>query len=103
MDRLGLTLENLFQKHKYNFSLKTTFLLADQMILRLQLLHKNYFIHRDLKPENWCMGLSGKEKAKVFLIDFGLSKKFQNTATGERRDFKKHYKDLIGNEMFAPL
>jgi len=103
MDRLGTNLEDLLQQYNYKFSLKTTFLLADQMIQRLQYLHEHNFIHRDLKPENWCIGFSGAEKSKIYLIDFGLSKKYQNNQTGERRPYKQHYKDLIGNEMFAPL
>jgi len=73
------------------------------MIQRLQYLHERNFIHRDLKPENWCIGFSGAERSKIYLIDFGLSKKYQNAQTGERRPYKQHYKDLIGNEMFAPL
>ena len=43
------------------------------------------------------------EKNKVFLIDFGLSKKYRNSLTMERRPHVIRYKRLVGTQMFAPL
>ena len=45
------------------------------MIDRLEDLHNLGYIHRDLKPENICTDLK-KSSDKIFLIDFGLSKKY---------------------------
>jgi casein kinase 1 len=45
------------------------------MIDRLEALHKLGYIHRDLKPENICTDLK-KNSDKIYLIDFGLSKKY---------------------------
>ena len=55
-------------------------MLADQILNRLDSLHKKNFIHRDIKPENFLMGL-GKESSLTYLIDFGLSKKFKDAKT----------------------
>lgn len=53
-------------------------MLADQMISRLEYIHSKLFIHRDVKPDNFLMGI-GKEWNKLFLIDFGLVKKYRDT------------------------
>ena len=45
------------------------------MVEALRILHEHKFIHRDIKPENFILG-EDDEKDKVYLIDFGLSKKF---------------------------
>ena len=41
----------------------------------LKILHEYKYIHRDIKPENFVLGLDD-EQDKVYLIDFGLSKKY---------------------------
>ena len=55
MELLGKSLEKLFQENKCKFSLKTVCMLADQMIKRLEYIHKKYFIHRDIKPDNFTI------------------------------------------------
>ncbi len=39
--------------------------------------HNKGLIHRDIKPSNFAVGI-GKDKNKVFLIDFGISKVYMN-------------------------
>lgn len=69
---LGATLQNLFYHCGRQFSLKTTLLLADQLLIRLQVFHSLNILHRDVKPDNVAMGF-GREKGKVaYLVDFGL-------------------------------
>ena len=41
----------------------------------LKILHEYKYVHRDIKPENFVLGLDD-EQDKVYLIDFGLSKKY---------------------------
>ena len=41
----------------------------------LRVLHEYKYVHRDIKPENYVLGI-GEEENKVYLIDFGLSKRF---------------------------
>jgi serine/threonine protein kinase len=50
-------------------------MLIDQMISRIEYIHNKHFIHRDIKPDNFCVGLN-KTSRKVYLIDFGLGKRY---------------------------
>lgn len=75
MDLLGKSLEDLFVEQNKKFSLSTTLQIAEQVLERIEFLHSRQFIHRDLKPDNFLLG-RGKNNWKIYLIDFGLSKKY---------------------------
>ena len=58
-------------------------------------------IHRDIKPDNLTMGI--EENANiVYIIDFGLSKKYRSSKTLEHIKFKTN-KRLTGNARFASI
>ena len=78
IEYLGPSVESLFHKMNYKFSMKTTLMLIDQFLLRIEYLHSKGIVHRDLKPENF---LIGKDEKTVYLIDFGLSKLYKNETT----------------------
>lgn len=50
MQLCGKSLEDLFQACGCKFSLKTVLKIADEVLLRLKLLHSKGFLHRDIKP-----------------------------------------------------
>jgi len=77
LDLMGPSLSDLFYSVGKQFSLKTTLMLAEQMINRLEFVHKKRIVHRDVKPGNFVMGL-GRNEGKVFIIDFGLSNYYQD-------------------------
>ena len=74
MELLGQNLWALFHKSKCSFTLKTVLMLAEQMIERLKYFHSKGYIHDDIKPDNFMMGI-GPNKNKLFIGDFGLTKK----------------------------
>lgn len=50
------------------------------MISRLEYVHSMSLIHRDIKPDNFVMGL-GPRASQVYILDFGLSKKYRDPRT----------------------
>ncbi|CAL5971429.1 Kinase [Hexamita inflata] len=99
MDLLGPSLEDLFAACKRNFTLKTSLMLADQMITRIEFLHLKTFMHRDQKPDNYCIGRA-RRKSTVFLIDYGLSKRYM--VNGTHIPYKEH-KSLTGTARYCSI
>ena len=75
MDILGPTLEDLFNFCGKQFSVATFSALAYQMICRTETIHQSGYLHRDIKPENFLVG-TGKKDDTIFIIDFGLAKRY---------------------------
>ncbi|KIX97458.1 uncharacterized protein Z520_06910 [Fonsecaea multimorphosa CBS 102226] len=69
---LGPNLEDLFRYCGDRFSLKTTLMLADQLLRRFETLHSHHFLHRDIKPENFLLG-TGRRGNTVYMTDLGLA------------------------------
>ena len=46
MDLLGFSLEDLFNRCGRRFGLKSTLMIADQTLLRIEYIHSKSFIHR---------------------------------------------------------
>ena len=76
IEMLGPSLEDLYAYCGKKISLKSVLLLADQLISRIEHMHKRGYIHRDLKPENILMGVEKDNASTLHLIDFGLTKKW---------------------------
>lgn len=77
MSHLGYSLEYLLQNYcAGKFTLKTTLMVGLQIFDLLMRLHSCGYVHRDIKPDNFMIG-SGRDKSNIYLIDFGLSKRFK--------------------------
>ncbi|KAF3664480.1 Casein kinase I isoform epsilon [Capsicum annuum] len=87
MDLLGPSLEDLFNFCSRKMSLKTVLMLADQMINRVEFVHAKSFLHRDIKPDNFLMGL-GRRANQVYVIDFGLAKKYRDSSTHQHIPYR---------------
>ena len=100
MQLLGKSLEELFNKLQ-KFSVKTSALLIYQMISILQYIHDKHIIHRDIKPDNFVMGLH-KKNAVLYLLDFGLAKKYRSSRTLVQYPYIKK-KKLTGTARYASI
>lgn len=99
MDLLGPSLEDLFNICNRKFSLKTVLMISEQMLGRIEYIHSRYILHRDIKPDNFVIGIGSKQH-RVFIIDFGLAKKFMS------RDSHIPYKEgksLTGTARYASV
>jgi len=70
-----------------------------QMMERIEYVHNKTFIHRDIKPDNFVVG-HGKKSSKIYMIDFGLAKKY--TRDNTHIPYKDN-KNLTGTARFASL
>lgn len=107
MDRLGENLGTLKKRCGGRFSLKTTLMIADQLLAVFESFHDRGVIHRDIKPENFCQGY-GREGCYIFAIDFGLGKKIisKKEVDGEMVEVHiKHQtgKSLLGKMLYASI
>ena len=71
------------------------------MVQRLEYLHSKNFVHRDMKPENILIG-QGKKSNTVYLIDFGLAKRYLCPKSGRHVPFKAD-KGIIGTAKYLSL
>ena len=64
-------------------------------------MHENNFIFRDIKPENFVCGL-GKKADMIYIIDFGLCKKFRDQRTGLHIPYQQT-KQLAGTTRYVGI
>lgn len=97
---LGPSLEHLFNYCKQKFTLQTTLMFAIQALERIEHIQSCDFLHRDIKPDNFLVGNS--KANMIYLIDFGLAKRFRNPKTGQHIPWKEN-KNLTGTARYASL
>ncbi len=100
MQLMDKSLEELINIYK-TFSIKTTCLLAYQMINILQFIHDNHIIHRDIKPDNFVMGINEKNQ-NLYILDFGLAKKYRSSKNLVQYPLIKK-KKLTGTARYASI
>jgi casein kinase 1 len=101
MEMLGKSLEDQVQSCKGKLTVKSTVLIAEQVIQRIEFMHSKGFIHRDIKPENFMFGINGKVH-HVYIIDFGLSKVYWDKFKQAHNPMKQKL-SLTGTARYASI
>ena len=78
---LGKSLNSIYVKTNKKCLLSEACLIAIQLIERLEFIHSKNLIYRDVKPENFLIGK--QDPNVIYVIDFGLCKKYRSSKTGK--------------------
>eukprot|EP00920_Eleutheroschizon_duboscqi_P042015 GHVT01100703.1.p1 GENE.GHVT01100703.1~~GHVT01100703.1.p1 ORF type:complete len:796 (+),score=88.71 GHVT01100703.1:1237-3624(+) len=100
MDLLGPSLEDLLGIFNRQLPLNVVLRVGIQMLDRLEFVHSRYLLHRDIKPDNFLVGM-GHDCQTVYLIDFGLAKKFR-ASNGKHVNYKEG-KNLTGTARYSSI
>ena len=90
---LGKSLERIWRENNCKLSIKDICMIAIQTIERIEYIHSKFYLHRDIKPANFLVG--NPDDLQIYLIDFGIAKKYRSSRTG------KHIKNVKINKLFG--
>lgn len=119
IDLLGPSLEDLFEWCSRKFSVKTTSMLAKQMIERVRSIHEHDLIYRDIKPDNFlisefqrelpdgsvvrsCASSSNGDRNLIYVVDFGMAKQFRDPNTKQHIPYRER-KSLSGTARYMSI
>ena len=100
MELLGESLEKIHIKLDKKFSLKSVCLIGTEMLNIFNFIHSKGYLHRDLKPDNYMFG-KGKKSNRLYMIDFGLSKKYIDSNNNHLPPSSG--KKLVGTARYASI
>ena len=95
---LGKSINSIFLHDNNKFSMKDCCMIGIQILDRLEYIHSKFIIHRDVKPDNFLIG--NPDINNIYIIDFGLAKKFMSSRTGKHAKFCIN-KKWSGTSRFA--
>ena len=101
MDLLGNSLEKILYFNNYKIPILKVLNYSFQMLNLIEYIHKRHIINRDIKPANFLIS-KNKSNEKIYLIDFGLAKKFRDSKTGLHIPYKDN-KSITGTIRFISI
>ena len=101
MQRMGKSLEDVLEEQGGTLSSKTVLALGVRLLQALRHIHNKGMIHRDLKPQNMMLSTDNTD-SRVYLIDFGLSKRFMDPVSGHV-EYARNRRGLTGTPRYASV
>ena len=95
---LGPSLDDMVAACGGALSVKTVLLLANEMINRIEYVHRKCYVHRDIKPSNFLLG----ENNTLYMIDFGVSGRYCDVNTHIHIPMRRG-KQLVGTDTYASI
>ncbi|XP_031549530.1 serine/threonine-protein kinase VRK1-like [Actinia tenebrosa] len=87
MERYDQDVDQIFQHHNRRFDVRTVLMLGLRILDILEYIHENEYAHADIKGSNLMMGYSKGKKDQVYLLDYGLT--FRFNPNGEHKEYKE--------------
>jgi serine/threonine protein kinase len=100
IQKLGPSLEDILHSCNHLLSLKTTIMLALQILVRIEYIHNQSFLHRDIKPDNFL--IDAQNLTLVYAIDFGLAKKYRDPTSHQHIPYREN-KSLTGTARYVSI
>ena len=102
MELMGKSLEDIFESFIVKkMSSRCVCNIGYQIIEILEFIHNKHIVYRDIKPDNFVIGRNEKKKY-IYLLDFGLSKKYRSSKTLKHYQLYKN-KNLTGTARYASI
>ena len=95
---LDKSLYNIFSQNNIKCPILDLYAIAIQILERLEFIHSKGILYRDVKPQNFLIGI--KDPNLIYIIDFGLCKKYRSSKTG-KHIMPKHIGTLTGSFIYA--
>ena len=84
-----------------SFSLNNVLEIGKKIISILEVIHSRGIIHQDIKPDNFLFSQKDYDREKLYLIDFGFSKRFLDAKNNHIP--LKGGKNIIGTPNFISI
>eukprot|EP00928_Gymnodinium_smaydae_P044152 TRINITY_DN29474_c0_g1_i1.p1 TRINITY_DN29474_c0_g1~~TRINITY_DN29474_c0_g1_i1.p1 ORF type:complete len:279 (+),score=23.33 TRINITY_DN29474_c0_g1_i1:121-837(+) len=98
-----MSMQTILNVSKSTFSVHATINLGIEVLCRLQSLHSIGYVHRDVTPANLLSATAcGCVSNTVYLVDFGLATRFQDSKTKLHKQLEEG-KKFVGTPRFASI
>jgi casein kinase 1 len=100
MQLLGKSIDQI--QSELPFDLASVLKAGIQITKLLEIVHNSGYIHRDIKPNNFLIG-TGDDNDSIFIMDFGLSKRYLTGENNDKHIVMRVERSLVGTARYASI